>query len=361
MGYCRLHLPGIYLITITSLNPKLTVMKKILSSLVLIVLISACKKTEQPIQQDQEMATESSTKKGGSSSLTVTTSAASLITSATATSGGNVSSAGGGNTVTERGVCYNTSPNPTIANTKVTSGSGSGDFVSVLLGLAGSTTYYVRAYATKSTGTTYGNQVVLTTLPDYGTITDYDGNVYHTITIGSQVWTVENLKTTHYRDGTPIPNVTDAAEWSNLITGAYCSYNNDDANVAIYGRLYNWYAVNDAHNLAPAGWHIPSYTEWYTALMGSLGGCGSSLSGIRLKDNILWNGDNSSGFKALPAGYRTSVFSSINSRAHWWLSNSISETQAWYFERDGYNGSCTISGGYYYYKKNGYAVRLVKD
>src|SRR5688572_2088213 len=128
-------------------------MKRILSSLALVVLIIACKKTEMPVQSDQEIATASSDKKGGSTNPTITTSAGTTITSASATSGGNVSSGGGGSQVTERGICYNTSPNPTIANTKVPSGSGVGAFVSILSGLTGSTTYYVRAYGIKSGGT----------------------------------------------------------------------------------------------------------------------------------------------------------------------------------------------------------------
>ena len=187
-------------------------MKKILGSLALIVLIIACKKTEVPVQSEQEIAAVSSQKSGGFSTPTVTTNAATTITSATATSGGSVSSSGGGSQVTERGICYSTSPNPRITDNKIPSGSGSGDFTSVILGLTGSTTFYVKAYATKTSGTTYGNQVVFTTLPDHGTVTDFDGNVYHTITIGSQVWTVENLKTTHYRDGTPIPNILNSTD-----------------------------------------------------------------------------------------------------------------------------------------------------
>ena len=346
-------------------------MKKAISSLALIVLIIACKKTATISLNQEEIVSAPAQKQAGSSNLTVTTSTASFITSATATSGGSVSSGGGGNNVTEKGVCYNTSPNPTISNNKVVSGSGAGSFTSVLLGLAGSTTYYIRAYAIKSTGTTYGNQVSFTTLTDYGTVADFDGNVYHTITIGNQVWTVENLKTTHYRDGTEIPNVTDNTDWYNLSSGAYCNYNNDEGNVATYGRLYNWFAVNDAHNLAPAGWHVPSYTEWYTTLVNSLGGC--SVSGKKLKDNVLWNGDNSSGFKALPAGRRYSgdgangpvtSFSAIGSYADWWTSTSTSTPGlAWYFEQGSADQSCTIIGFYNlnYSKKTGYSIRLVRD
>lgn len=351
-------------------------MKKILSSLALFVLITACKKTAVPVQTDQEFATASSTKKGGSSSPTVTTTLITYVLSFGATSGGSVSSSGGGNNVTEKGVCVSTSPNPTIADSRFPSGSGSGDFITGLSGLAGNTTYYARAYATKTSGTTYGNEVSFTTAnPNYGTVTDYDGNVYTTIQIGSQVWTVENLKTTHYRDGTPIPNVTDNTAWYNLSTGAWCSYNNDDANVATYGRLYNWYAVNDARNLAPEGWHVPSYSEWYTTLMNSLGGLnGCAVAGKKLKDNVLWNGDNSSGFKALPAGRRYSgdclngpvaFFSSFNLYGDWWTSTPTSNPDlAWYKELGSNDQACTIIGSacnLNYSKKTGYSIRLVKD
>ena len=95
-------------------------------------------------------------------------------------------------------------------------------------------------------------------------VKDIDGNVYHTVTIGTQVWMVENLKVTKYRDGTPIPNKTDATEWGSLTTGAYCDYDNTVSNSTIYGKLYNWYAVNDWRNIAPTGWHVPTDAEWTT-------------------------------------------------------------------------------------------------
>jgi uncharacterized protein (TIGR02145 family) len=98
--------------------------------------------------------------------------------------------------------------------------------------------------------------------PTVPVVTDIDGNVYQTVTIGAQVWMAENLKVTHYRNGDPIPNVTDTAAWEGLSTGAYCEYDNDINNVATYGRLYNWYAVDDSRGLAPEGWHVPSDDEW---------------------------------------------------------------------------------------------------
>ena len=343
-------------------------MKKIISSLALIVLIAACKKTELAVQSEQETVGTSAQKSGAASTPTVTTNAATFVTSATATSGGSVSSGGGGSTVTERGVCYSTSHNPTTSGNKVASGSGSGNFVSILRDLNGSTTYYVRAYAVKTSGTIYGQEVALTTLPYYGTLTDADGNLYNTITIGTQVWTVENLRTTKYRDGTIIPNVTDNTAWYNLSTGAYCDYDNNPANVAMYGRLYNWYAVNDARNLAPTGWHVASYSEWYTTLPNALGGC--NVAGKKLKDNVLWNGDNSSGFKALPAGTRITgsgsngpfaLFSAMGLYGYWWTTTTPSNpNNAWFFEQDANESSCGLSNPNYN-KKTGYSIRLVKD
>jgi uncharacterized protein (TIGR02145 family) len=91
------------------------------------------------------------------------------------------------------------------------------------------------------------------------TLTDIDSNVYKTVKIGNQWWMAENLKVTHYNDGTPIPNVTD--KWGDLSTGSYCAYNNNDSNIEIYGLLYNWYAVDD-DSIAPAGWHVPTNAEW---------------------------------------------------------------------------------------------------
>jgi uncharacterized protein (TIGR02145 family) len=86
-----------------------------------------------------------------------------------------------------------------------------------------------------------------------GTVTDIDGNVYQTVKIGDQWWMADNLKVTHYRNGEPIPNVTDGSTWNSLDSGAYCNYDNDTGNVTTYGRLYNWYAVDDSRSIAPEG------------------------------------------------------------------------------------------------------------
>ncbi|MBV5329787.1 MAG: hypothetical protein JZU65_19525 [Chlorobium sp.] len=136
---------------------------------------------------------------------------------------------------------------------------------------------------------------------------DADGNTYKTVVIGTQTWFAENLKTTKYKDGTAIPLVTDNTAWKNLTTPAYCWYNNTVSNKATYGALYNWHTVSTA-NLCPAGWHVPSDSEWKT-LTDFLKG--ESTAGNKLKEagTTHWNSPNTgatneSGFTALPGGYR---------------------------------------------------------
>jgi uncharacterized protein (TIGR02145 family) len=142
------------------------------------------------------------------------------------------------------------------------------------------------------------------------TVTDIDGNLYNTVVIGTQVWMKENLKVTHYRNGDSIPNVTSDSEWKNLTTGAYCNYLNSVNIANTYGRLYNWYAVNDSRNIAPTGWHIPSESEWMH-LINYLGGY--KVAGNKLKEagSTHWHcntnnaeATNESGFTALPGGFR---------------------------------------------------------
>jgi uncharacterized protein (TIGR02145 family) len=188
----------------------------------------------------------------------------------------------------------------------------------------------------------------------YGSVTDIDGNVYNTITIEipegmskssngrlaeatTQTWMVENLKTTRYRNGDSIPNVTEGEDWSltsagvSHQTGAYCQYNNDPSISLTYGLLYNWYAVIDNRNIAPEGWHVPTESEWMT-LIDFLGGLG--VAGGRLKEagTAHWaepntGADNSIGFTALPGGARwggygaTGSFHVLDSCAYFWTSS----------------------------------------
>jgi uncharacterized protein (TIGR02145 family) len=144
------------------------------------------------------------------------------------------------------------------------------------------------------------------------------------VTIGTQVWTDKNLDVTSYRNGDVIPQVTDATEWAGLTTGAWCYYNNDPLNGAIYGKLYNWYAVNDPRGLAPQGWHIPTDAEWKT-LSTLLGGDAVAGGKMKTKGTNSWTSPNTSatnesGFAGLPGGVRNHVgnFSSFGHMGFLW-------------------------------------------
>jgi uncharacterized protein (TIGR02145 family) len=272
----------------------------------------------------------------------LTTAAATDITSSSATSGGNISD-DGGVAITARGVCWNTSGSPSITDSKTNDGSGNGSFSSELTGLSENTTYYVRAYATNSYGTGYGQEINFIA-KNY--LTDYDGNTYETITLGNQTWMAENLKVTHYPDGSAIPHVTDNTAWGNLADNntddAYCYYNNYSSSK--YSVLYTYAA---ALNACPPGWHLPSVAEWAELenfladngynYDGTTGGVTSKIakamataSGWNLSSRIgaVGNSDypskrNASGFSALPGGYRydgNGTFYDAGSRGYWWSS-----------------------------------------
>jgi uncharacterized protein (TIGR02145 family) len=196
------------------------------------------------------------------------------------------------------------------------------------------------------------------------TITDIDGNVYHTVTIGTQVWMVENLKTTKYNDGTAIPLVTDSTAWNNLSTPGYCWYNNDSATYkTTYGALYNWFAVNTG-KLCPTGWHVPTDDEW-TTLITYLGG--ENAAGGKLKETgtTHWQSHNTgatkeTGFTALPGGYRYDIvsFSYIGKYGYWWSSTESESYSAWY--RNISYGNSGV-GRYNYGKENGFSVRCLRN
>jgi uncharacterized protein (TIGR02145 family) len=297
---------------------------------------------------------------------TLTTNAITSITSTTAISGGNITSAGGG-TISVRGVCWSTSQNPAISDSHTSDGTGIGSFTSNLTGLAANTTYYVRAYATNSSGAGYGNQVGFITDPIM--LTDADGNTYNVVRIGTQLWMTENLKTTKYNDGTNIPLVTDNSAWSSLTTPGYCWYNNDATiSKATYGAFYNWY-VGNTGKLCPIGWHVPTYAEW-TTLTDFLGGV--SVAGGKLKStgtfeegDGLWHSpntgaNNESDFTALPAGYRrdNGGFEGIATDGYWWStteSSSITSFSLALYYADMYVYNSSID------KKFGISVRCIKD
>jgi len=197
------------------------------------------------------------------------------------------------------------------------------------------------------------------------TVTDYDGNVYDTVMIGTQQWLKENLKTTHYNNGVLIPNVTGNSAWSALLTGARCYYNNDSiANDSVYGPLYNWYAVNDAGNLCPAGWKVPANADWQTAET-YLGGSGVAGGAMKEAGTLHWTSPNtgatnSTGFTGLPGGMRnptSNTFQFIGENGLWWTStpsgSNAWSTYMWYL----FAGIDHNPGT----KKYGFSVRCIKD
>ncbi len=252
----------------------------------------------------------------------ISTTAISNITKTTATSGGNVTEQGSSE-VTERGICWSTTPTPTIINNKTANGDGTGEFTAELTGLTANTTYYVRAYATNSVGTVYGNQLSFKTanLNDnessvytgsnpylnpnktYGSVTDIEGNVYPTIQIGYQTWMAENLRTTKYNDGTDIRD------------GDYIVYNYSPEYEAIYGKLYRW-SVGASGKLCPQGWHVPSNGEW-GQLVTYLENNGGKMKATELWESPNVGATNESGFTALPGGKESVGFSLVGKTGFW--------------------------------------------
>jgi uncharacterized protein (TIGR02145 family) len=204
------------------------------------------------------------------------------------------------------------------------------------------------------------------TPPATGTVTDIDGNLYHWITIGTQKWMVENLKTSKFRTGESISNVTDAAAWSNTTFAAWCDYNNDLANGTKYGHLYNWYAVNDSRNIAPVGWHVATDAEW-TTLTNFLGN--ESVAGGKLKEagTVNWFSPNSSatnesGFTGLPGGlrsYSNGTFINMGSNCYFWTSTSSDNLRAW--DRELFYNQTNCFRYYFDSKFYGFSVRCIKD
>jgi uncharacterized protein (TIGR02145 family) len=293
------------------------------------------------------------------------------ITSITANSalGGGIILSEGGSAVTTRGICWSTSQYPTVSDNHVVDIDTKKSFRGNMSNLTTNTTYYVRAYATNSFGTSYGNQLVFITIPP-GEVTDVDLNVYKTVTIGTQIWMTENLKTMKYRDGSVIPNVSDNAEWSGLITGAFCWYKNDEAKYRnLYGAYYNFHAVNTG-KLCPNGWHVPTDTEW-TELTTFLGG---NNTGGKLKEAStiftsppgLWyspntDATNETGFTARPGGQRfnSGSFYYDGYYGYWWCSREPSQSSAWYRSMASMHGDIGRSWGDN--KKQGFSVRCMKD
>ena len=199
---------------------------------------------------------------------------------------------------------------------------------------------------------------------DDNIVTDIDGNVYHTVNIGTQVWMVENLEVTRYLNGDPLPNITDSTEWDNLTTGAYCDFDNNTSNTSVYGHLYNWYAVNDSRNLCPSGWHVPTDNDW-AILIDYLGG--EEMAGGMLKetDTVFWHSPNTgatnkSGFTGLPGGCRRhdGPFHYGAYYGFWWTATEVDPQLVWYRMLVHDSPGCFRN---HYGKDYGLSVRCVRD
>jgi uncharacterized protein (TIGR02145 family) len=276
---------------------------------------------------------------------------------------GGIITADGGATVSEKGICWGTEHNPSTGGMKLICGSDLDTFTGMLGSLTANTQYFVRAYAVNSEGTAYGQEMSFRTW-NAEMVTDLDGNVYHTVTVGAQVWLVENLNVTHYRNGDPIPLIPDNPEWEGLTTGAYCDYDNDPGNAATYGRLYNWFAVADNRNIAPEGWHVSSDAEW-TAMTTYLGG--EEVAGGKLKEAGLthwlepnYGATNETGFSALPGGHREygGNYTYMYWGGGWWTSTADNPNDAWIRYLD--HGTYDV-WNYLEDKRYGRSVRCVKD
>ena len=197
--------------------------------------------------------------------------------------------------------------------------------------------------------------------PD-ASVTDADGNIYSVVTIGTQTWMAENLKTTKYNDGTNITLVENASTWKQLTTPGYCWYKNEPLYGNFYGALYNWYAINTG-KLCPVGWHVPTLAEW-TTLIDFLGG--ASVAGGKLKQTFIlhWTdpnvATNESGFTALPGGYRdvSNGYYGVGTNGRFWTATESGADRA--HDRALWN-SITDVNGLTLLKQNGESCRCLKD
>jgi uncharacterized protein (TIGR02145 family) len=292
---------------------------------------------------------------------TITTNSVTTITRTTAVSGGNISS-NGGYVILARGIVWNKTGNPAVGtdSSRTDASMTTGSYTLNVGNLNSGITYYVRAYATNAVGTAYGNELSFTTQPVFDTI----GNQYTTITINGKEWFRENLKTTKYATGTDILNVTENASWFNLVSGqgAWANYANDGSNDAIYGKLYNWYAVSDVKGLCPTGWHVATDPDW-TSLTANYGL--DAAAGNELKSKTLWTignaNTNISLFGALPGGGRSpGGFGDINDKGFWWTSTpDPSDTDKAYVRSMQYNFDTVLRNTES--NKYGFSVRCVKN
>jgi uncharacterized protein (TIGR02145 family) len=316
---------------------------KIVSFILLMsYLCISCKKDELPREAKAE------------------TRSVSEIKATTARASGEIIDLGKG--INDFGHCWSLTVNPTVSGSKTSFGSVNqiGVFTSDLTNLEPSRVYHIKAYVISGSDIFYGSEQVFTTKDG---VYDMDGNIYNMVTIGSQTWIAENLKTTRLNDGTLIPLTQSESEWSTLASSGYCWYNNDITNKTVYGALYNWYTVNTG-KLCPSGWHVPTDSEW-SILTDFLGGLGYAGGKLKEAGTVHWNfpnegATNESNFTALPGGSRNLAgqFCCMGNGGAWWSSTEYSPQDA--YVRDlGYSYSDVKRGNFE--KNYGISVRCIKN
>jgi uncharacterized protein (TIGR02145 family) len=330
---------------------------------------------------------------------TLTTTTVTKITQTTASSGGAITDNGGAD-ITAKGVVWSTTTNPTLESHVgfTSNGTGTTEFNSDLTGLTAGITYYVRAYATNSAGTGYGNEVEFTTYSE-NVVEDFEGNIYNTVIIGNQVWMAENLRATKYADGTNIVTGLNDTEWNTTTNGALAIYphseveglNSEEDVVNAYGMLYNWFAASNEKGICPTGWKVPSVADWDELLTFIIDqgysnensvttdGAGNALKSCRQVDSPLggdcatnehprWDyyadqyGTNAFDFNGLPAGSRMSTgeYLNVGKMGRFWTSDEDNLNQYNAVRRDLGFGNGRLSDGSIT-KTNGISIRCIKE
>lgn len=294
------------------------------------------------------------------------------ITPYSATVGGQIASEGV-LAILSRGVCWSQEENPTLSHSNSADGVEAGYFTREITDLYADETYFARAYYTTARDTVYGEVVEFVTddylqlnpAINYGTVTDIDGNVYRTVTIGTQTWMAENLRTTRFRNGDQLSNVTDSDRWINGVNQgvAYCYYGFDSTKADIYGAYYNWFAASDPRNLAPEGWHVATEDDWQTLQEYSRYNFGDKYTyALRETTTAHWLrqlnpvATNETGFTALGAG-RASAPSDpfpYKGTGYFWTGSGSADLPraVWFYE------DITLA---YDQLGRGYNIRCVKD
>ncbi len=268
--------------------------------------------------------------------------------------------------ITEKGICWGTTTIPSITVGSKLIDAGPDLTFNQIIAMVPWKAYYVRGYAITELGVFYSSAVQVINIPPitYGEVTDIDGNVYPTTTIGTKVWMAKNLQVTRYNDGTSIHAASSDSEFKGATTGMYVPYNVNAGNVSTYGYLYNGYTVTSDKNVCMTGWHLPTPSEW-NALANNLGG--EETAGGRMKAvSTLWNApntaaDNESGFSALPGGSycsiclsNTGIFADQRTDGYWW---STSTATFFYVTSDLASLRTKSTGNV----NDGLSIRCVKD